>query len=70
MTSTPRSDREVLDAIGDEALLAAGCSEHQTKKWRNKRRGIPWKDRGKVAEIARAKRIKLPADFLTERVAA
>lgn len=68
MAHAPLSDREVLDKIGDETLSdALGLTEHQCKKWRQ--RGIPWKDRAKVARLASNKRIRLPANFVEERAA-
>jgi hypothetical protein len=63
----PSTDKEVIANIGDEALIKAGYTEWQIKKWGQKTRGIPWKDRAKVAQIAAAKRVKVPADFLQER---
>lgn len=65
--STLLSDREVLEKIGDAALIASDVPPHCVKAW--KYRGIPWKERGKVARIASSKRIKLPANFLEERAA-
>lgn len=59
------TDREVLEKIGDEALIASNVRPHCVKAW--KYRGIPWKDRAKVARIAASKRIKLPLDFGEER---
>ncbi len=61
------SDREVIEKIGDDALLAHGVKAHCVKQW--KYRGIPWKARGKIARIAAGKRIKLPANFIEEKVA-
>lgn len=69
MAKAPLSDREVLDKIGDDALADLGFTEHQLKKWRQKTRGIPWKDRAKIARVAAAKRIRLPANFAEERAA-
>lgn len=67
MSSKLLSDRAVLDALGDDALTELGYSEHQTKKWRQKARGIPWRERAKIARFATSKRIKLPVDFAEER---
>lgn len=64
------SDRAVLEKIGSDTLLRAGYTDWQIKKWIQKDRGIPWKDRAKVARIAATKRVKVPADFLHERRAA
>lgn len=65
--ATLLTDREVLEKIGDETLLASDVKPHCVKAW--KYRGIPWKERGKVARLASSKRIKLPANFLEERAA-
>lgn len=59
------TDREVLERIGDETLIASDVKPHCVKAW--KYRGIPWNRRGKVARIAASKKIKLPADFTEER---
>jgi hypothetical protein len=63
--ATLLTDREVLEKIGDETLIASAVPAHCVKAW--KYRGIPWKDRAKVARIAASKRIKVPADFAEER---
>lgn len=65
--ATLLTDREVLEKIGDEALIASKVKPHCVKAW--KYRGIPWKERGKVARLAASKRIKLPANFIEERAA-
>lgn len=63
--ATLLTDREVLEKIGDQTLIASEVPPHCVKAW--KYRGIPWRERGKVARIAASKRIKLPADFVEER---
>lgn len=67
MATTNTPDREVIEAIGDKALIANGVPDYCVKQW--KYRGIPWKARAKVARIAASKRIKLPANFVEERAA-
>lgn len=68
MAQAPLSDRDILDKLGDETLNdELGVTEHQAKKWRQ--RGIPWKDRAKIARLAQSRRIKLPANFIEERAA-
>jgi hypothetical protein len=64
------TDKEVIAALGVEILVKAGYSLFAVKKWRSSDRGIPWKERGKIAKLAASKRIKLPADFAEERRAA
>lgn len=62
------TDREIIEKIGAETLIAEGpFTAWQVDKWVQKDRGIPWKDRAKVAAIAGKKRVRLPADFLQER---
>lgn len=65
--TTTLPDREVLEKIGDETLLAEGIAAHCVKQW--KYRGVPWKERAKVARIAASKKIKLPANFAEVRPA-
>lgn len=67
MSSSPLStDKELVKALGVETLMDAfEYSEHRVKKWMQ--RGIPWKDRNRVAKLASAKRVRLPAGFLQER---
>lgn len=67
MSSSTLSDPEVIDRIGAEALRAAGYSDWQIKKWVQSTRGIPWRERAKVAKVAAAKKVRLPADFLHEQ---
>lgn len=64
----PLSDRDVLEAIGDAALLAADITPHQAKQW--KYRGVPWRYRSKVAKLAASKRIKVPPHFIELRYTA
>ena len=60
-------DRIIVDQLA-AALVAAEYDPRTVKQWRY--RGIPWRERAKVAKIASLKKVKLPADFLTERTAA
>lgn len=65
----PANDKELVNEIGIDALAAAlGRTEMAVKKWAQ--RGIPWKDRRKVAKVAAAKRIKLPPNFDERRAVA
>ena len=61
------NDRQVIAAIGAEALAGAGFNPEQVKKWRQ--RGIPWRLRAIVADMAKRKRLPLPPDFLSQRKA-
>ncbi len=65
MAQNTLTDRDILEAIGDEALLANNVTPHCVKQW--KYRGVPWRFRSKVAKLATSKKIKLPADFTEER---
>jgi len=62
------TDKEILREIGVKALVSAGISEDRVKQWR--KRGIPWRERVKVAALASRKRVWIPPDFLQERRAA
>lgn len=70
MAASPTSDRDLIDALGVSALVAEGYTEWQVKKWRSSKRGIPWKERGRVAKIARKLRRPLPPNFDEQRTAA
>lgn len=64
--SAPVTDREVIQSLGGpKAFAGLGCNEEMVKKWMQ--RGIPWKDRARVADFASRKRVKLPADFHGQR---
>lgn len=65
MSDTRHPDHEVLSKIGLDALLAAGFEWRQIKQWNY--RGVAWPKRGVVAALAKAKRVPLPADFVTCR---
>lgn len=67
MPSPTLSDPEIIERIGPDALRAAGYSDWQIRKWVQSTRGIPWKERAKVAKVAVAKKIRLPVDFLHEQ---
>jgi hypothetical protein len=68
MASKPTTDKEVIQAIGLDALTAHGYTEFAIKKWMQ--RGIAWRERPKVKRIAASKRVALPTDFLDEQRAA
>jgi hypothetical protein len=59
------TDRRIIETIGDDALIARAVPAHCVKAW--KYRGIPWKDRAKVARIAADQSIDLPANFIEEK---
>lgn len=63
------TDRQIVTELG-ERLLDAGYKADVIKKWRQKDRGIPWRERGRIAELAVRAGIRLPADFAKERRAA
>jgi hypothetical protein len=64
----PITDKKIINDLGFEALAALGYSEHKIKKWMQ--RGIPWKERAKIFDAAKARKVTVPADFLSERRAA
>lgn len=57
----PATDKQIINEIGIESLMALGHSEVAVKKWMQ--RGIPWKERAEVEELAAKKRKRLPDDF-------
>jgi hypothetical protein len=62
------TDSEVIDRLGGNAAVMEFCGVQHTAiitNWRT--RGIAWPARAKVAEMAKAKGIDLPSDFLTHR---
>jgi hypothetical protein len=74
-------DATLIDRLGGIKAVAAKLPPkdprhtekrrfEMVKKWCQKGRGIPWEWRGAVLKIAREKRKRVPADFLTERQAA
>lgn len=65
MATAVLSDRDVLAALGTEALVGAGYTALRVKMW--KQRGISWPERGKVAALAEQLSVKVPEDFLTHR---
>lgn len=65
MATTHLSDKAIIDKIGVEALTASGFTDWQVKQWRQ--RGIAWSARAEVAELAEARSVEVPADFLKKR---
>ncbi len=65
MATAVLSDRDVLAALGTEALVGAGYTALRVKMW--KQRGISWPERGRVAALAEQLSVKVPDDFLTHR---
>ena len=62
------TDSEVIDALGGNVAVMEFCGVKHTAVITNWRaRGIAWPLRAKVAEMAKAKGVELPDDFLTER---
>lgn len=67
----PLSDKQVISALGGPAaLVELGYTIHAVTKWLAGDRGIPWKARAQVRELAKKRRVPLPSDFLQERRAA
>ncbi|MFZ5783953.1 MAG: hypothetical protein ACOY4R_27460 [Pseudomonadota bacterium] len=65
MSTKPPNDKEIISDIGVDALTSAGFEVHNVKKWMQ--RGIPWKDRARVASIAAGMGKAVPPDFLQAR---
>lgn len=67
------TDGDLIKLLGGPADVAAALAKHRVSamavhKW--KTRGIPWRFRQHVLDIARAKRVRVPGAFLTDRRAA
>lgn len=59
-------DKAVIQKLGGpEAFVLLGFSEAAVRKWMQ--RGIPWRVRARVRDLARQKGARLPANFLHER---
>lgn len=61
------TDADVIIALGDTAAVAEmlGLAKQRTSNWKG--RGIPWEMRPLVRDLARRKRVKLPANFLYQK---
>lgn len=70
MSKAPSTDRDLLKALGgiEGVAEALDRTPRAVKGWWY--RGIPWKDRATVADLAKKKRIATPTNFFAERVAA
>jgi hypothetical protein len=70
MAKTPSTDRDLLKALGGIIVVAEELDREPraVKGWWY--RGIPWKERAKLAELAKKKRVPTPANFFAERRAA
>lgn len=66
-SEVPHPDAEHIIALGDTSHVAEqiGVSPTAVSNW--KRRGVPWRMRPLIKDLARRKRLKLPADFLTSK---
>lgn len=62
-------DSQIIEDLGgvDAVVAALGFKKEAVKKWPQKKRGIPWRARARIKELAEKKGVKLPADFLSER---
>ena len=60
---------EIIDVLGGTTKLAKklNVSKTNVSMWRI--RGIPWRWRPTIAKMAKARKIKLPKDFLDPRAA-
>lgn len=58
------TDSQIIETLGVEHLsVIVGQTPSSVRNW--KTRGIPWRWRVKVAELAKRRRLVLPGDFLT-----
>jgi hypothetical protein len=60
------TDADTIRQLGNTCALAAdlGVSRSRVSNW--KKRGIPWRERIKVARLAKERGLALPADFLVD----
>lgn len=66
----PLSDKKVITALGGPSALTADLTDYSTHaitKWLNSKRGIPWKARVQIHDLAKKRRVPLPPDFLHVR---
>lgn len=57
------SDRKLIEKLGIEHLASAfAVSDHAIKKWLL--RGIPWKDRATVRDVAARRGVRVPRGFV------
>lgn len=70
MPKAPTTDRDLLEALGgvEDVARALKRKPRTIKEWLY--RGVPWKDRALVEDLAAAQGVKLPADFDRKRRAA
>lgn len=61
------TDADLIKALGGTAALAAilGLRLNHVSNWH--KRGIPWRFRYEIAQVAAAKNVELPPDFLPTR---
>ncbi len=64
------TDQEVVAALGGPPVIAPALSISLDAARKFSKRGIPWRYRPAVQKLAKAKRIKLPPDFLEHQRAA
>lgn len=62
------NDGQIIRALGGYRVVADKLGITPENALHFERRKIPWKYRPAIKKLAQAKRVKLPADFLTQRV--
>lgn len=71
LMASPLTDAQVIEKLGGPpAFEAFGYSKDAVRKWMDEDRGIPWKDRLLVKDLAEKQGLKLPPDFDRKRRAA
>jgi len=60
----------LIDSLGGSGVVAGELSlkTNRVSMWRD--RGVPWRWRPRIAELAREKGVQIPADFLAPEMAA
>lgn len=61
------TDEQVIIAVGDNAAVAHGLGIPKSTVANWKARGIPWKWRHHIRDMAKKKRVNLPDNFLYEK---
>jgi len=57
---------DIIDKLGGTGALAAtlGIKDSAVSMWRSEDRGIPWRWRPRIAQLAKQRKVELPPTFL------
>lgn len=59
------TDSDIIDKIGEAALIDAGFGPTAIKQWRY--RGIAWCERDEIRELAKRHGVEVPTDFMRKK---